>query len=440
MLRDDWWNYDYGPLLGQCRNAPAVAPADGYRVRLHQPEDWRARQGQRQVGETLTPFGFTFYRPFQDGSLTVRQVIAFAARGLGSDIKWLPFTAIAIGMFARRRRFTGKIRRGGAAGGSRDAYVHGVALMFWRCHRGVQVRRVTTIRIQSRMQNSVQAAVWDRLLNLPVNFYRKYAAGDLSDRASGIDQIQELIAGAGVAAILGSLSGLFYVIQMMGYNATLAMVAMALTFAYVTINMIANFLQLRYQRREIQYRGAIAGLVLNLISGVSKLRIAGAENHAFKVWAREFAQQRKISFTVGNIQNVAGVFGACFPVLSSIAIFTIMMGEQAKAAETGQPGLSVGAFIAFNSAYGLFLGAMQALGDASLNLLRIIPIYERIVPILETPPEVDRTKGFPGCPARSTSRTSPSATRRRPAIVRDLTLKIGRRVVARRLVGVRSRR
>src|SRR4029079_18398438 len=176
----------------------------------------------------------------------------------------------------------------------------------------------------------------------------------------------------------------FYVVQMMGYNGTLAMVAMGLTFTCVSVNMFANYLQLRYQRQEIQYRGAIAGLVLNLISGVSKLRIAGAENHAFKVWAREFAQQRKISFTVGHIENVAGVFAAAFPVMSSILIFLVMISEQAKAAETGQPGLSVGAFIAFNSAYGLFLAAMQALGDASLNLLRIIPIYERIVPILET--------------------------------------------------------
>ena len=190
--------------------------------------------------------------------------------------------------------------------------------------------------------------------------------------------------------------------------------------------MVANYLQLRYQRQEIQYRGAIAGLVLNLISGVSKLRIAGAENHAFKVWAREFAQQRRISFTVGNIQNVAGVFSSCFPVLSSIAIFTIMMGEQAKAAESGEPGLSVGAFIAFNSAYGLFLGAMQALGDASLNLLRIIPIYERIIPILETPPEVDRTKGFPGrlSGAIDISHVTFRYTQDGPAIVRDLSLKI----------------
>ena len=98
----------------------------------------------------------------------------------------------------------------------------------------------------------------------------------------------------------------------------------------------------------------------------------------------------------------------------------------AKAAETGEPGLSVGAFIAFNSAYGLFLGAMQALGDASLNLLRIIPIYERIIPILDTAPEVDRSKGFPGrlTGAIDISHVTFRYTQDGPAIVRDLSLKI----------------
>jgi NHLM bacteriocin system ABC transporter ATP-binding protein len=433
MLRDDWWNYDHGPLLGQhaeTRLPVALLPKGARSYEYINPKTGERGKVDAKIGEALTPFGFTFYRPFQDGSLTVRQVIAFAARGLGTDIKWLLFTAVAIGLFGSATPyFTGKIFDEAVPQADRETlFVFGVALMFSALATAAFkfVQGVTTIRIQSRMQNSVQAAVWDRLLNLPVNFYRKYAAGDLSDRASGIDQIQELIAGAGVAAILGSLSGLFYVIQMLGYNSTLAMVAIGLTFTYVAINMVANYLQLRYQRQEIQYRGAIAGLVLNLISGVSKLRIAGAENHAFKVWAREFAQQRKISFTVGNIQNVAGVFSAIFPVMSSIAIFTIMMSEQAKAAETGEPGLSVGAFIAFNSAYGLFLGAMQALGDASLNLLRIIPIYERIIPILETPPEVDRSKGFPGrlSGAIDISHVTFRYTQDGPAIVRDLSLKI----------------
>ena len=125
-------------------------------------------------------------------------------------------------------------------------------------------------------------------------------------------------------------------------------------------------------------------------------------------------------------RSTSGAVSRIGMMRSSIAIFTVMMSEQAKAAESGEPGLSVGAFVAFNSAYGLFLGAMQALGDASLNLLRIIPIYERIIPILETPPEVDRSKGFPGrlSGAIDISHVTFRYTQDGPAIVRDLSLKI----------------
>jgi ATP-binding cassette subfamily C protein len=362
--------------------------------------------------------------------MSVWQDVRFAARGLKSDIRWLLLTAVAIGVFGSATPFlTGKLFDEAIPQADRETLlIYGAALLMAALATGAFkfVQGVTTVRMQSRMQGAMQAAVWDRLLNLPVNFFRKYAAGDLADRASGIDRIQELIAGAGVAAILGSLSGLFYVGQMFTYNMTLALVAIGLTITYVSVNMLANYLQLRYQRVEIGLSGAISGLVLNLISGVSKLRIAGAENHAFKVWARQFAQQRKISFVVGNVQSAAAVFSAIFPVFSSIVIFLIMISEQAAAAETGQPGLTVGEFIAFNSAYGLFLGAMQALGDASLNLLRIIPIYERIVPVLETTPEVDRSKAFPGKLTGDIelSRVHFKYTPDGPFIVRDLSLKI----------------
>jgi ATP-binding cassette subfamily C protein len=199
-----------------------------------------------------------------------------------------------------------------------------------------------------------------------------------------------------VAALLGSISGLFFVVQMFGYNLRLALTALMLTFVYVAVTVAANLVQLRYQRREVHLRGRLSGLVLNLIGGVSKLRVCGAEQHAFRTWATQFAEQKRIGFTVGNIQNVSTTFGAVFPVLSSIAIFLAMIGEQARAAQADEATLTVGGFIAFNASYGLFLAAMQALAEASLSLLRIVPVYERLSPILTTPPEVDGSRAFPG--------------------------------------------
>jgi ATP-binding cassette subfamily C protein len=108
-----------------------------------------------------------------------------------------------------------------------------------------------------------------------------------------------------------------------------------------------------------------------------------------------------------------------------------MLSQQQAAAQVGAGAasgatLTTGEFIAFTTAYGLFLSAMQALGDASLSLLRMIPVYERFAPILTTPPEVDGARAFPG---RLTGEIELSHVSFRyhddgPWILRDVSLKI----------------
>ena len=285
------------------------------------------------------------------------------------------------------------------------------------------VQGVATIRVQRRMAAPIQSAMWDRILNLPVNFFRKFSAGDLADRADGIADIQDLVSGAGVAAILGSISGVFYVLQMFGYDLTLALVAIVLTLLFVAFNMTANYLQLRYQRREYAIRGVITGLVLNLLTGVNKLRVSGAESHAFRIWARQFAQQRRLTFTVGTIQNMAGVFTSTFPVICSIVIFYTLVGMQAGGAGTAHdrrvprvqlrvrpvPGGDAGARATPRSACSLRCRSTNGCCRSS-----------------KTKPEVDRTKAFPGKlkGAIELSRVSFRYAADGPWILKDISLKI----------------
>src|SRR5262249_26394013 len=71
--------------------------------------------------------------------------------------------------------------------------------------------------------------------------------------------------------------------------------------------------------------------------------------------------------------------------------------KDAGAAKGGQAfTMTTGEFLAFNAAYGMFLAAMQALGDASLGLLQVVPVWERLKPILDLAPEVDSSKAYPG--------------------------------------------
>ncbi len=402
-LRGEWWKGDHGPILGQLEDAHApvaLLPTSARSYDCVNPRTGVRKEVDEDLAANLLAFGYAFYRPFPDGILAVPDIMRFGTRGMGTEFRMVVLMGIIVGVLGTATPyFTGRIFDS-AIPQADEGLLLGFGIALFGAALATSLFKITqaiaTLRIQGKMEYSVQAALWDRLLNLPANFFRKYSAGDLAERVGGIDAIQSLISGAGVSAILGSFSGIFYVVLMLTYNTRLALLAIVLTIIYVSVTMFCNYLQLRHQRVEIRVRGHITGLVLNLITGVTKLRISGAEHHAFRLWAQQFAKQKKIGFDIGRIQNIVAVFSGVFPVVSSMAIFYFMVVAQLEAAETGETVLTTGDFIAFNSAYGLFLAAMMALGEASLSLLRVVPIWERLKPVITTPAEVDSTKVYPG--------------------------------------------
>jgi len=430
-LRGRWWTHDHGPLVGQLEedgSPVALIPTGPVSYEIVDPTSGSSVAVDDDVAASLAPFGYTLYAPFPEGSLTAMDLVKFGAQGLYREFRTLLFMGIAVGLLgAATPWITGKIIDGAIPQADFNMLLgFGLALLGAAIATSMFkiVQGIATVRIQGKMEARIQSALWDRLMNLPTTFFRRYSAGDLADRAAGIDAIQQLLAGAGIAAILGSLSGLFYVGLMLSYDMRLASVAVVLTLVYVATTMTGNYLQLRHQRVEVTLKGQITGLVLNLITGVTKLRICGAEHHAFRRWADRFSEQRRIAFAIGRIQNTITVFGDVFPIGSSMIIFYVMFSAQ-----TGPEGatLSTGDFVAFNSAYGLFLAAMQALGEASLSMLRVVPIFERIKPIITTPAEIDSSKVYPGkvTGAMELSHVSFRYSEDSPWIMNDLTLSIG---------------
>lgn len=404
MLRDDWWRADHGPALGRWEDgggAVALIPDGPRRVVAIDGNTGERIPVTESVASRLSPQAFVFYRPFPDGPVGVKDLLRFGARGLAGDFWMLLAMGVALGALgALTPYFTGRLFDSAIPQADRNLLVQFTGGLFVAAFAAAAFKltqSISVLRIQGRMDYSIQAALWDRLLNLPSNALRAYSSGDLAERAAGINEIRRLVAGAGIGAVLGSLSSVFYVVLMFKYSVGLAILAIGLTLFYVACTTTFNYLQLRQQRQEMQLAGAISGLVLQFISGVAKLRVAGAENHAFRVWASTYSRLRRLTFTIGKIKNFAQVFSAGFPVLANAAVFYALVKQQEKASAAGTAaGMSTGDFIAFAAAFGAFLAATQALGDASLDFLRVVPIYERLKPILTLPAELDETRTYPG--------------------------------------------
>jgi len=401
-LRDDWWRRDHGPILTRTEGSSdpvALLPRGFNRYDYAKPADGTSGPVTAKVAESLHPLGWVFYRVFPDGPVGALDLVKFGARGLLGDAWMLVAMGVALGLLGTLIPiFTGKLFDTAIPEAERGLLFQFTIALFISAvisSAFTVTQSIAVLRVQGKMDYSLQAAVWDRLLNLPSTFFRDYSAGDLSERASGINEIRGMVAGAGVSSILGSLSSVFYVVLMFKYHVGMAMLAMLLTAIFVTVTTTANWLQLRHQRAMLALQGKITGLVLQLVGGIGKLRVAGAENHAFRIWAKDYATQRRLEFKIGRVQNAVEVFNAGFPVIASMAVFFAVVSFT-KGSSSGAPVLTTGEFIAFTAAYGAFQGAMMALSGASLSMLAIVPTFERLQPILTTEAETDESKTHPG--------------------------------------------
>jgi ATP-binding cassette subfamily C protein len=251
------------------------------------------------------------------------------------------------------------------------------------------VQGVASVRLETRMNSSVEAGVWDRLLNLPTSFFRQYSTGDLAMRAMGVARIRQLLTDAAMSSVLTfifsfvSFGLLFYLDFRLALLATLLFVIVA------SITSWAAVVQLRYERENYRVRGKVSSIVLQLLTGISRLRVAGAENRALAYWAESFSVQTNLSVRAQSVANHASVFMAVVPLLSAAFIFGAVWLLESEM-------LTLATFLAFNAAFFQIIGASVTVSSTAASLLEIVPLYERAKPILMTEPEFRGDQRDPG--------------------------------------------
>jgi ABC-type bacteriocin/lantibiotic exporter with double-glycine peptidase domain len=137
--------------------------------------------------------------------------------------------------------------------------------------------------------------------------------------------------------------------------------------------------------------GKISGLTLDLMSGIAKLRMSGTEPQAFARWAEEFTKQKAISNRAARVSIAMTIFSGIFPSATGIAIFYFGWGMMKSGG-----GLTPGGFVAFNAAFGQFLGSSLGLAMTAISVIGIIPAFERAKPILKAIPEAQGASLDPG--------------------------------------------
>jgi len=403
LLRDNWWEKDCGPLVAytQEENRPvALLPFGATRYEMFDPADQTRTPVDADKASTLAPVAYMFYRSLPDKVLKAVDLIRFALKGRAQDLLVIVLTGIAATLLGMLTPQATAILIDNAIPDSDRGLLLQVGLgllvatfatALFRLSQGFAILRVETVS-----DASTQAAVWDRLLNLPVSFFRQYTTGDLQSRVTSISTIRRQLSGTTLINLISGLFALLNLALLFYYSVKLALVAVAVALVAIVVTTISGVLLVRKFRPLLALQGNIFGQTVQLINGISKLRVAGGEERAFASWSKNYSRQVKLELSTQNVEDAVALFNTVMPTLTSALLFWFTISLLTEAQTSGESGLTIGTFLAFNTAFGTFIKGATDVSNTVSGALQVVPQWKRAQPILETVPEVNLSKADPG--------------------------------------------
>ncbi|MER2492649.1 NHLP bacteriocin export ABC transporter permease/ATPase subunit [Catenovulum sediminis] len=386
LLRGNWWTADHGTLLAfveESRKPVALIYSSNKGYQAYDVESGKLIKVKEEFAASLQVEASVFYRPFPDRKLNFFDVFRFGMQGGSKDV----IVVMLIGALGAIIGLLPPIAMGELVdtiipeADRHQLYFIMAALITLALANGMFLitRAIATLRFQSRIDHAIQSAVWDRVLALPVPFFHRYSAGELASRANGITQIIGAVSGTTSSAIISGVFSVFYFFLLFYYSSNLAWLATLIVTVTVAVNISINYITIKPLRELIKNANKSASLTNQLLSGIAKLRNTGAETRAFVKWSDLFFDSVSLTFRAENIKNILTTYNSVLPLISSIAIFSIIVWNEES--------ISVGEFMAFTAAYASFLAGMLGLAEAFITVLSVVPTYENTKPILESVPE-----------------------------------------------------
>ncbi len=423
-LTEGWQKDAYGPILAfRKEDGVPVALLPGM-IRGYYFNDARTGGKNKLTDKAAALFdtdAFCFYRPLPQKALGIPELLFYMKRCVSAaDLILLVAASLMltlVGMIMPRiiKALTGPVLASGRANTLIGISVCIVCVALSSQLIG-SIKGMLQARLETKTSLGVQASMMMRLLSLPASFFRKYSAGELKSRALSVNQLCSLLLGLMLNACLTSLTSLLYITQIFRYTPTLVIPTFIIITVTVAFSVISTLIQIRIKKKQMELSARESGMSYSLITGVQKIKLAGAEKRVFAKWLDLYAQEADLGFNPPTFLKLNGVISTAISLVSTIVLYYLAV----------QAHVDPSSYFAFMAAYGMLMGAFSSISSIALSAAQIQPILEIAEPFLKTEPETAEGKEIVSQISGSVEldHVSFRYSEETPYILSDLSLKI----------------
>lgn len=237
-------------------------------------------------------------------------------------------------------------------------------------------------RFAIKQDIAVEAAVMNRMMSLPPAFFKNYSSGELNQRANYVQSLSETLFSTVVDSSFSALFSLAYVGQIFRYAPALVIPSVIVTLVSVVFSLVVTFAQMKISEENMKLGSKTSGMTYSMISGVQKIKLAGAEKRMFARWADSYSKTAKLQYNPPVFLKISSTISSAISALGTLLIYFIAIKSK----------VSVSDYYAFNTAYGMVAGAFSTLAGMAVTIANIKPVLEMARPIMEAEPEVSENK------------------------------------------------
>ena len=367
---------DRRPLVltpGRLSNLRALDPDSGEKSRV-----------TAAFAATLGARAWIFYRPLPQRSAGLGDLLRSGTGGLGADALRFLLAGLAIGLSS----LLPALVAGAVVELALPANDVGLLWLAAGALVGVALfqallqaaQGMAQMRLEGRAISRMEAAFWDRLLRLPLEFLQRFPAGDINMRGMVFRILRDNVLGAVAGAIVSVVFVLPIFALILRYQEDTALSLS--TFGGIgTVLLLAICLrQIEPQHRVYAMKRSLSGLMQQFIKSIPRLRTNNAEQSAYATWARDFLAQMRAELEVGKLQAHLQAMQAALPMLPGV----VLMLAVPLSAENR---VTVGGFIVVYLLFNAFIMAWSKLSAVFGQLSTLKPSLDLIRPFLVQAPE-----------------------------------------------------
>lgn len=378
---------------------------------------------RREDEKLFKGFAYAFYESFEKRPLSARDIASFVLRSSRKTFASILFAGTLAGLFSLVPPIATAYVTGKIIPTANYTELWQLLVLMLSLSLGTvilnTVPQLCVLIWGSRVLERFLAALYDRILRLPVNFFQKHSAGDLCSRLFAAVQLQETFFQVVSQQFIGALFSLLSLAVLFYYSAKLALAAVALALVYAGILMLI-LTRMRVPLRVAADRaGWQAGFLKQVFEGIVKIQGAGAEERVQNRFLEEFALEKRARMSYLRAAGWVAVMTVAVPSALNL-IFFFLIGK------TWRGSLEVADFLAFLTAFGSFEAALGSIVMGLWELASQKPEAERLMVFfksaLETPAGKPRAGRLDG--SVEMSHVAFGYAKDAPPVLKDITLSI----------------